>query len=151
MARALLGGDAGSIAKAALSVEGVREAMITHLLWTVNQECSKLCQKHPIASIFRKIPVEKLAELKWDDLMMELEHDAPLLLRILGCVAARNDRRNTCKVGAAHHPGICTAIAVILKERNRQMCGIQSLLSLLMYSCHCEKQVIIKCIFKGAI
>ena len=31
--------------------------------------------------------------------------------------------------------------AVLLKERNREMCGIQSLISLLLYSSHVDKQV----------
>lgn len=129
-----------SIAKAAMSVDGVREAIITLLLGTLNQECGKLCRRQPQSS-FRKIPVDKLAEFKWSDMMLELERDAPLLLKIIHCLVARNDSRNKCKVGTAHHPGICTAVSIILKERNREMCGLQSLLSLLMYSCHCEKQV----------
>lgn len=143
LTRALLGGDALSIGKAALAVEGVREAIVTQLLGTLNLECSKLCRKKKPVSLFRKIPVNKLAEFKWDDMMAELERDAPLLLKILDCVVARNDRRNKSKVRAAHFPGICTAVSVVLKERNREMCGLQSLISLLMYSCHCEKQVCI--------
>ena len=43
LTRALVGGDAVSIAKAALSVEGVRETVTIQLLRTLNQECSKLC------------------------------------------------------------------------------------------------------------
>lgn len=141
IARALLGGNAASISKAVLSVETVREAIITQLLGLLNRECSKLCRFNPTSSPFRTIPVEKMVEFKWDDLMSELESSVPLLLKILHCLAARNDRRNKCKTGAVHNPGICTAVAVLLKERNREMCGIQSLLSLIMYSCHCEKQV----------
>ena len=141
LTRTLLGGDAVSIAKAALSVEGVREATIQQLLGTLNLECSKLCRNKQPSSLFRKIPVEKLATFKWEEMVVELERDAPLLLQIIQCLVARNDYRNKCKVGAAHYPGICTAIAVMLKERNREMCGLQSLLSLLMYSSHCEKQV----------
>ena len=45
------------------------------------------------------------------------------------------------KVDTAHHPGIYSAAAVLLKERNREICGLQSHVSLLMYSCHAEKQV----------
>lgn len=140
LTRALLGGDPVSIGKAALAVDGVREAIITQLLGTLNRECGTLCRKHP-ESPFRKIPVDKLAGFKWSDMMTELDRDAPLLLRIIHCLVARNDARNKSKAGPARHPGICTAVAIILKERNREMCGLQSLLSLLMYSCHCEKQV----------
>ncbi len=130
-----------SIAKVALSVEGVREAIIKQLLGSLNQECSQLCQKIPAPTLFHKIPVETLAEFKWDQMMAELEQSAPLLLKIVHCLVARNDGRNKSKVGTAHYPGICAAVAVLLKERNREMCGLQSLLSLVMYSCHCEKQV----------
>ena len=112
-----------------------------HLLRTLNLECSVLCRKRKPVSLFRKIPVNKLAEFKWAEMIAELEHDAPLLLKILHCMVAKNNSRNKCKVGAARYPGICTAVSVVLKERNREMCGLQSCLSVLMYSCHCEKQV----------
>lgn len=141
MARALLGGNATSIAKAVLAVEGVRDAIVKQLLGLLNKECSTLCRLNPTSSLFREIPVDKMAEFKWNDLIEELKSNAPLLLDILYCLVARNDKRNKSKVGSAHYPGICTTIAVILKERNREMCGIQSLLSLMMYSSHCEKQV----------
>ena len=141
LTRALVGGDAVSIAKAALSVEGVRETVTIQLLRTLNQECSKLCKMQPTSSRFRKIQVDRLADFKWADMIAELERDAPLLLKIINCVVARNDGRDKCKVGTVRYPGICTAVAVMLKERNREMCGLQSMLSLLMYSCHCEKQV----------
>lgn len=135
----MLGSNANSIAKAALSMNSMREAIVTCLLGTLNLECSKLCQKKP-ASLFRKIPVEDLAEFKWDDMIVELHNEAPLLLKVVDCLVARNDGRNKKKVGAAHYPGICSAISVLLKERNQEMCGLQSLISLMMYSCHCEKQ-----------
>ena len=44
------------------------------------------------------------------------------------------------KVGSSHNPGICCAAADLLKERNREMCGLQSLVSLLMFSCHAKKR-----------
>ena len=143
LADALLGGNAAQIAKAALSMEEVKESIVEQLQDMLNSECSALCRKKPTSSLFRSIAVDRMAEFKWSDMMMELEDVAPLLLKILHCLVAHNDSRNKFKVGAAHHPGICAAVAVILKERNREMCGLQSLLSLIMYSCHCEKQVLL--------
>ena len=137
----MLGGNAASIAKAALSIDSVGDAIVQGLIRALNKECSRLCRKKPSTSTFRAIPVDKMAEFKWDDMMADLENDAPLLLKILLCLVARTDDRNKKKLGAVHHPGICTAVAVLLKERNREMCRVQSLVSLLMYSCHCEKQV----------
>ena len=64
------------------------------------------------------------------------DHFTQLALHVRG-----NDHRNIIKVGAAHYPGICCAAAILLKERNHEMCGLQSLVSLIMYTCHAEKQV----------
>ena len=91
--------------------------------------------------IFRKLSLAQICDFKWSLLVDELKSRAPLLFKALSSIAARNDDRNQTKVGVSHHPAICMAAAVILKEQNREMCGIQSVLSLLMYSCSCENQV----------
>lgn len=79
----------------------------------------------------------------WEAFITELACKAPTLLHTLMTLVSFNDGRNTTKVGAAHYPGVSAAVAILLKERNREMCSIQSLVSVLMYSCHCEKQVCI--------
>ena len=140
IARALLGGHAPSIAKAVLGQEKLRDAVIVLLLMELNGECTNLCRSSS-ASPFHKIPVDKLVDFKWTDMVTNLQLNAPLLFTLLYSIASRNDNRNTVKVGAAHYAGVCSAVAVLLKERNREMCGLQSLVSLLMYSCHAEKQV----------
>ena len=142
LARSLLGGHTLSIAKAVMAMANVQQAVFDIILNKINNECNKLCEKAS-TSYFRKIPLDKTVDFKWKNLIDELESKAPLLFKILSTIASRNDCRNKNKVGVAHYPGICTAAAVILKERNREMCGIQSILSLLMYVCHCEKQVIL--------
>ena len=38
-------------------------------------------------------------------------------------------------------PGICMATAILLKERNKKLHGVQSRISTLLYSSHLEKQV----------
>ena len=63
----------------------------------------------------------------------DLKSKAPTLLQLVTSVVSVNDHRNTSKVGNSHHPGICAAFAVLLKERNREMCGLQSIVSVLMY------------------
>ena len=93
--RALLGGNPVSIAKAALLVEGVREAITTLFKGTLNQECRKLCQKgtpaQPDSSLYRSIPVGQCAGFRWTDMMAELEKNAPLLLSFVQCLVTRND------------------------------------------------------------
>ena len=108
----------------------------------INLECNNLCKKSTnTPTNFRNKPLAQIFNFKWLDLVKELESRAPLLFRILSTIAERNDHRNKRKVGVSHHPGICTAAAIILEERNREMIGVQLILSLLMYSRHCEKQV----------
>lgn len=140
VARQLLGGHAPSIAKAVMCMEDVRECLYDLFINTINDECNKLCQRSVI-SAFRKMSMNQVVDFKWSLLISELKSKSPLLYNILSSVVTHNDHRNTIKVRDAHNPGICMAAAVILKERNREMCGLQSLLSLLMYSCHCEKKV----------
>ena len=71
----------------------------------------------------------------------DLKDNAPILLHILTAVASLSDHRNQIKVGSHHFPGISTAVAVLSKERNREMDGFQSVVSTLMFLGHCEKQV----------
>ena len=138
--RALLGGHAVSIAKAVLGEKDLRDAIIKQLLREINKECNSLCKK-TIATHFRTIPVDELANFKWKDMVADLQLKVPLLFTILHGIAARNDNRNVVKVGAAHYPCICTTAAILLKERSREMCGLQSLVFLAMYTCHAEMQV----------
>lgn len=142
MARQLLGGHTPSIAKAVMAIDKLRETLFSMFLDTINAECSNLCQRAPEnVSSFRKIPLSQRVDFKWSLLMNDLENRAPLLLKTLSSIASRNDHRNQKKVNTSHHPAICMAAAVILKERNREMCGLQSVISCLMYSSHCEKKV----------
>ena len=138
--RALAGGHIPSVAKAAMDHRGLREAILQLVLNKIGAECTTLCKRSP-PSLFRKIAVEELMEFRWEKLIADLCTKAPLLLQILSSIVSTNDHRNRQKAGAAHYPGICMAIAVILKERNREMCGVQSLISLLLFSAHAEKKV----------
>ena len=115
VAMALLEGHAPSIASAVLALEAVKEAIFTSFLESINRECSVLCQTSTV-SHFRHIPVDQLKIFKWNTLIDVLESKSPLLLKILTSIAVRND----------------PAAAVLLKERNCHMSGLQSLVSMLM-------------------
>ena len=142
LGRALTGGHHSTIAKMVLAHEGIREHILLKLFDLIDAECSKLCQRacNP-PSLFRKIPVESLPKFQWGSCIKELEVKAPTLLRMLSMIVSRNDHRNQHKQGERHHPGICMAIATLLKERNREMCGVQTFLSLVLFSSRVHKQV----------
>lgn len=140
IAQSLVTGHAPSFADAALEITPLKEAVFTSFVNTICHECSTLCQRVD-SGLFRNIPVTDLADMKWQEFIEELQCKAPTLLQILTTIVSFNDHRNTTKVGSSHHPGIIAAVAVLLKERSREMVGVQSIVSVMMYSCHCEKQV----------
>ena len=140
--RALAGGDLQAIAKAVFSTDGLRQQLLQKFTVTLNTEITELCRKRANPpSLFRQIPFEKLSAFRWCDCIAELKLKAPILLQVILSLVSCNDTRNKQKCGAVHHPGVCMAIAVLLKERNREMCGIQMLLSLNLFTSRVQKQV----------
>ena len=142
LGRAIAGGHLPTVAKAVLAYADLREAVLRLILGEIETECAVLCQrKEP--SCFRKMKPSSLTDFRWEILMLELEEKAPLLLRIFQSMVSVNDHRNQHKGGVQHYPGICMAMSVLLKERNREICGVQSVLSLLLFFSHAEKKVYI--------
>lgn len=86
---------------------------------------NELYRKNPDnVSPFRKIAIDKLPEFTWDKLADDLKSKAPTIFKIFSLVVSHNDHRNEFKKGAScHMPSICMAIAILLKERNREICG----------------------------
>ena len=145
LGRALAGGNMSTIAKAVYSNTDLRDQMVHKVLTEIEGECSTLCKRvlpnTGSPSLFRKIPVGAMPKFSWMDCVRELESNAPILFKCLMSVCSHSDHRNKDKRGDSHFPGICMAVACILKESNREMCGIQTLLSLLVYGCCVQKKV----------
>ena len=136
----LVAGDIPSTTSAIMEMKELKEAIYNHYMQTLTNECINLCSTAD-DSLFRNIPVTAMAKYSWSDFMKELQSKAPTLLLTLLTLVSFNDHRNTKKLGTSHFPGVCSAVAILLKERSKNMCGLQSLVSVIMYSCHCEKQV----------
>ena len=101
---------------------------------TPKKECGDLCRKGSAnISCFRNIPLEKMAEFEFPRCIDDLKKKAPTLLQLFSTIVRRSDHRNTAKQGDRHNPGISMAVAVLLKERNREMCSLQSLIALLLF------------------
>ena len=139
---ALAVGHMPSVAEAIINHNELGNLVLQHFLDKIDQECTTLCQKtlEP-SSPFRKVPVDKFPTFQWKSLIEHLLSTAPILFRLLSTISSHSDHRNKKKVDSAHYPGICMTAAVILKERNREMCGVQSLISLLLYTSHVDRQV----------
>ena len=147
LGQALAGGHLPTIAKLVLAHEGIREHILLKLFDLIDAECDKLCQLAGNPLLFsEKISVEKLPEFHWRSCIKELEVKAPTLLQILSTILSRNDHRNQLKQGERHHPGICMAIATLLKERNHEMDGVQTFVSLVQFTSRIQKQVRVQCL-----
>ena len=85
-------------------------------------------------SLFRKMPFSALQEFKWAACVTELEDKCPFLYRLFTTIVSHSDHHNTNKCGSNHIPGVCMCIAVLLKERNREMSGIQTYISLALFN-----------------
>lgn len=88
-------------------------------------------------SLFRKIPVSELSAFQWEQLIDELR------LRHQCWFAFWKPSHPSSRTLEAftNYPGICMVSAVLLKEKNREMCGFQSLISVPLYATHAEKEV----------
>ena len=107
----------------------------------VGAECSVLCKKGtPALSLFQKMSVDRLHQFSWSALIDDLQMKAPILFKMLNKIVSQIGKRNLFKHGAVHHPVIYMAVATILKQRNREMVGLQTVSSLLFKSC-VKKQV----------
>ena len=104
-------------------------------------ECAHISQRSQPFSPFNRIATDQYASFQWKNFIEEISKKAPTLFRVLSSIVAHSDHRNKKKVHTAHHPGLCMTVAVLLKERNREMCGVQSIISLILYSSHVDKQV----------
>ena len=110
------------------------------MLSLIDDECAALCrQAEP--TCFRKTPSEELHDFKWSTYISEMKAKSPVLLKLFRMIVSHSDSRNDHKQGNRHNPGICMAISVLLKERNREMIGLQTYISLLLFTSHVQKQV----------
>ena len=129
-----------SLANAVMEHRGLRDLVLLRFLDSIDAECTTLCRRS-LPSTFRKISTPTLGEFNWELMVDELQAKAPTLLRVLSTICAHNDHRNQKKCGSMHYPSICMAASVILKEQNREMCGLQSMMSLLLFASRVDKVV----------
>ena len=138
--RALAGGHLNTIARTVFAHDGLRELLIHKMMMKINDECSTLCQcANP--SLFRKRATSDLQNFKWETYVKELESKSPTLLRLLMYLVSHSDHRNEVKKSTHHYPAVCMTAAVVLKERNREMVGLQTYTALLLFSSRAHKQV----------
>lgn len=70
-----------------------------------------------------------------------MERKSPILLRLLRRIVSHSDHRNEQKRADHHNPGISMSAAVLLKERNREIVGVQTHISLALFTSRVHKDV----------
>ena len=95
-------------------------------------QCFRICQLTKPLSSFRKIDASKCFSFQWKVLVEELSLKAPTLLKIFSSIVTANGKRKQAPDTGSHNPGLCMAVAILLKERNREMYGLQ----LIIYELH---------------
>ena len=136
---ALAMGYTPSVANAIMENITLQQAVRSIFVGKINAECSSLCQTGGTPSAFKCITLSALTQFNWLWFIDELK--APLLLDILSIICCQNDQRNKFKTGSSHNPGMGMAVALLLKERNMHMTGVQSIISLLLFAARVDKQV----------
>lgn len=138
----MAGGHPESIVKAVLNHPELQQITITMVTNMLNTECSTLCKKDtPTPSPFRKMTFDQMRQFNWSLLIKDLQAKAPILFKMLYTVVSHSDKRNQLKRDEAHHPAICMAVATLLKDRNREMGGLQTIVSLLLFK-SCVKKLV---------
>ena len=136
--KALAGGNIQSISRAVFSNPRHRDEAVVQVSRIVDEECAVLCSKNPV-SLFRSMTLEQAESFSWTQAVDELKTKAPTLYHILDLAVTHSSRRNKQKKGERQFPGLCMSVAILLKERNRMMCGIQSYVSSALFSSHIQK------------
>ena len=139
--RALAGGSNEALIRSLFSHDQLRDMIINKVISIIEDECLILCRRSE-PSLFRKSNPTDYLDFKWLKYIEEMESKSPITLRLFQAIVSYNDKRNSVKHGAAHFPGICMAMSILLKERNREMVGLQTLLSLVLFTSRVQKQVI---------
>ena len=125
----------------------LKEAILNKVYELIDDECSTVCSTKE-KSLFRHF--NDSTEFEWKDYVCEIKAKAPTLYSIMSKIVSHCDKRNSRTI-EYHYPGICTAMAVLLKDRNKNMVGLQTVISLLLFSSNVQKQVCSRTLIHNAV
>ena len=140
LGRSLTSGNMEIVTKAICNNDSLFPIVFKSIIGKIQQECTSLCRRsHPTS--FRRCDVEDIGNFDWEKYCHKLQEKAPLLWQLLLSIATFNDHRAKGKAEDSHFSRIVVAAAIILKERSREMIGVQSMLSLLLFHSRVDKVV----------
>ena len=142
IALALYRGNWQSIAQSVMKCDALSHIVVDLVLKRLQAECEHLCSRS-INSKLRQSTPHDLQSFNWMSICSELKQEAPLLFAMLTTAGAPPRPRNVHKGATeeSRYPAICTAAAVLLKERCDFMSALQHLLGILLFHGNASKQV----------
>ena len=127
-------GSRYSIALHCWKDEGMRQHSVKAMGMVLRGEITALCSDKA-NSLLTCQSAEALACFCWDDLESEIKIHAPTLTSLLhSCFKTRLPRQNLQQM-------ICLCTALMCKHRRSSMSLLHKVISLILYSGHCSKQV----------
>ena len=130
-----------SIADAVMDSAELRKAVEDRLCSDVNIECKRLCSKgNP--TLLRTATKDSVLNFSWRAIGQEIREKSPLFYRLL---LASADPKSLSKSSdpetTERYPGICTAAAVLLKNRDKGMSLVPYVISTILKVGRTSKQV----------
>ena len=142
IALALYRGNWQSVAQAVMKCDEISCRVVDLVLKRLQDECEKMCSCST-KSTLRKSSPDDLQSIDWNAIVSELKREAPLLFAVLMAAGAPPRPRNVHKgtTEESRYPAICTAAAVLLKERCEFMSSLQHLIGIILFHGNASKQV----------
>ena len=142
IALALYRGNWQSIARSVMKCSALSAIVVELVLKRLREECELLCSRSKRTKLAHSSP-DELQSFSWTSVATELKQKAPILYAMLSTVGAPLRPRNIHKGASeeSRYPAICTAAAVLLKERCDYMCALQHLVGVILFHGNASKQV----------
>jgi hypothetical protein len=112
----------------------LKEYVYEYVCKKVSEECKSICSKKQ--SIMRKPTKTSVLDFSWKTITCELKTKASLLYNIMLSVADPN-----LKSESAKSPAICTAVGILLKQRDACMSLIPYVIGIILKISKVSKQV----------
>ena len=136
IALTLAKGSDEDVAKAVTKNDTVKRSCIANILNELSDQCSELCRLNN-SSMLRSKTVCDIVSFKFGDFVNKelIKERASLLYQFLFTVAcSKASSRNTVKTLEKKILAMAMAAGILLKARNKDMCMVQVVTSLLLHS-----------------
>lgn len=132
------GSNFKAIADAAMDCPGLKEAIEDRICSDVAKECKKLCAKNN-PSLLRTATKDNMLNFSWSAVRHELNDRAPLFHRLL--LASADPKSISQTNDPNRYPGVCTAAAILLKNRDKGMSLVPYVISTILKVGRTSKRV----------